>query len=1178
MKKNTLFLAVIFYLAYSFAGCKLGEKPLFEKITETKSKIVFNNLIIENDSLNILDYEFLYNGGGVAVADFDNDGLEDVFFTGSSVGNALYKNKGNFEFEDISGQAGIVASEYWCTGVTIVDINQDGKKDIYVSTSKHSSPDLRKNLLFINTTQNGKISFEEKATEYGVADTSHTMNAIFFDYDNDADLDLFVMNNKIFDRNDVTIYKKERIAKFTGRVDKLYRNDYDSAKGHAYFTDVSEEAGIIYDGFSLAVNICDINNDGWKDIYVSNDFISNDLLYINNQNGTFSNKINDYLNHTCFSAMGNDIADINNDGLRDIIALDMLPETNFRKKTMLAPNNYNNYLNNLSFGYSHQYVRNVLQLNRGNCPEKNHPIFSEIGMVAGIEATDWSWAPLVADFDKDGLRDLIITNGFPKDITDRDFMDYKANNEMFLSKKDVLAQIPEVKLTNYAYKNNGNLRFSNVSKEWGITVPSFSTGAAYADLDNDGDLDYITNNINDFAHVYKNNSNNNKNNYLKINLNGEQPNIDAIGTIINYKTKTFESTYEHSPARGYLSVMSETVFIGLGSDLAVSLEIIWPDGKKTFIKDAAANQTLEINKNSAKEADTLLTNDDLNQIFYQNGIVADTCFEVDFNDFNVDPLLIKKLSNIGQGIAAGDINNDGNEDFYIAGSRGFSGRLFISNQNQYTIQKLPIDINKKENHPVFFDIDMDGDLDLYIGCGSIEYSINDTLLSDILFINDNGTFKDYSHLLPKDYTITKTVKVADYNNDGDLDIFVGKGHKFNSYPLSETSYLLINESKKDVVKLRKDSNFFNNINMLVSDALWTDTDNDTDLDLMVVGDYTGIFIFENKDGKLILDKNNKLNEHKGFWNSIHGADLDGDGDIDYILGNIGLNNLIKASPNRPFRVYSKDFDDNGSYDFIPTTHYLDVKNKLKEVTYHVKGDVIKELNSFRKLYLFNKDYALKPITSVLHSEMLKNALINEVNITTSIILINEGNKSFKLKELPIEAQFAPIYGIAVEDINQDNKIDIIFQGNNYGIETGTGRMDASYGGILINNGNFEFKSLKPVESGFCMRGEHRVLTPFAFNGSISYISSQIDGPTSFFSKKNIERPLLFIPTDVQKIVFKDSKENIISVRENYITVGYLTQGSRYVAWPKNATKAVYKYANKNDSVISFDNFNKKEVN
>jgi enediyne biosynthesis protein E4 len=1164
-KTGFIMICVLFMIQ-----CKQSSNTTFQLISESKSGIKFNNIITETDSLNILDYEYLYNGGGVAIADFDNDGLEDVFFTGNIENNALYKNLGDLKFKDVSSQAKIEAVGRWCTGVSLVDINQDGKKDIYVTTSKHNDPNFRKNLLFINTSDGKNISFSEQAAAYGIADTSYTMNAVFFDYDNDSDLDLLIINNKMAGRNNVVTYKAARDSKIHGTVDKLFRNDFDTIKGHPYFTDVSDEAGIIHTGYSLGVNICDINQDGWKDIYISNDFISNDLLYINNGNGTFTNQLAKSIKHTAFSSMGVDIADINNDGLMDIVALDMMPESNYRKKTMLAPNNYNNYLNNLTFGYTHQYVRNVLQLNRGPLKPKDNPVFSEIAMMAGIDATDWSWSPLVADFDNDGLRDIIITNGFPKDITDRDFMEYKANYGVYIDKAEMLKFIPEVKLTNYAYKNKGNLSFENITKDWGITKPSFSNGAAYSDLDNDGDLDYITNNINDLAHLYENKTNSQIKKYLKINIKGSKPNLDGIGTKINYNGQNIKGTYEHSPSRGYLSTVSEIVHLGLGDEVAINLEITWPNGKKSMLKSIQTNQTITIDQNNIETYTSDVNNGKSHIPIFSKveDIISDTCFHNDHVDYNIDPLLIKKLSNLGQGIAIRDINNDGFDDFYITGSLGYHGRLYLSNDEKYTRVILQKETNKEETSAVFLDIDNDNDYDLFIGCGFAYTNKDNMLTGNVLLRNDNGVFVDISDILPKDYTITTTVKTADYDADGDIDIFVGKGHKIGHYPMAAQSYILINESKTNICEFKKWSVPFDDLDILVNDALWSDFDGDHDLDLLVVGDYTGICIFENQNGSIIYDKSHALNQLKGFWNTISGADLDGDGDTDYVVGNLGLNNILRPSLERPFRVYAKDFDNNESYDFIPTTYFLNTKQKWEETPYHVKGDLIKEMNSYRKQYLFYRDYALSPLTKIINPNMMNNALIKVVNTSSSIILINSGNKKFIAKDLPKEAQMSPIFGIVPDDFNQDGNVDLLFQGNNYGVELGMGRMDAGLGGLLINKGNLNLEFQSPLLSGFIADGEYRSLTTLFRKGKPNMVSTQVDGPLEIYALSSGEYKTFVFPKNAINVTFYDQSDKIIYLQENYLSDGYKSQSSLVKRCPQNTTKAKFRMSDKSEIIKS----------
>ncbi|MBK8670608.1 MAG: VCBS repeat-containing protein [Saprospiraceae bacterium] len=1170
MKSIKIFYLIGLVIVF-FTSCKKTDKAVFTLLDPKSTQITFNNTITENDSINILENEYIYNGGGVALADFNGDGLDDVFFTGNMVSNRLYLNKGTMKFEDVTEKSGISGGGRWCSGVAVADINLDGKPDIYVTTTFHNSRNLRANLLYINKSTADKISFEEMATPYGIADTSYSTNAVFFDYDNDLDLDLFIINNKTKTKNDIATYKLAKNDPRSPKRDKLYRNDFNQSKGHPEFTDVSEAAGIVIEGFSLGLNICDINKDGWKDIYITNDFLSNDVLYINNQNGTFTNKINDYLNHTCYSAMGMDITDINNDGLEDIIALDMLPESNYRKKTMMGANNYTSYINNSSYDYTHQFVRNVLQLNRGNTSASRHPVFSDIAMHAGLESTDWSWSPLVADFDADGWRDIIITNGFPKDITDKDFMDYQAENMAYVSKSEMLKKIPEVKLKNYAYKNNQNLSFSNVTDKWGILTTSFSNGAAYGDLDNDGDLDYIVNNINDIAHVYQNNTADHRtNHYLKIQLKGDNPNPDALGTTILYNTAKIASIYEHTLSRGYLSSHSPTVFIGLGSDTLVNLKIIWPNNKISELKAVHSDQTITIHQSEAKPQQAAnQSTAELSPLLIKNTEIPNDSFsEVDYIDFNFDPLLLKKYSNLGPGIAVSDINKDGSDDFYITGSSMRKGKLYLSKKGKYTsTMELPVDSEKEELAPLFFDADNDGDDDLYIGCGSNEFSKNNPRLKDAFLINDNGVFRDASGLIPLPGINTSCVKANDVDQDGDMDLFIGGRFVTNEFPKPELSYLLINESKNGEIVFKTDSTSFSGMTGMVSDALFTDFDGDGWQDLIMVGEWFDITFFKNTNSKFTKWAEHGLGASSGFWNSINGADLDNDGDIDYVLGNYGTNSLVKASSDFAARIYSKDFDNNGSYDFIPTVYYKDNLGKPTETPYHVKADLTKELNGFRKRFLFYHQLALAPMDSILTKSMRTDAMVSEANCMYSSTLINLGNGKFKLEALPALAQISPIMGTLIEDIDGDGHLDILTVGNNYGSELGIGRMDAGYGLVLKGDSKNNFVPLDLSSSGIFLKSDTRAIARIVQNGKSSFIITNQNGPLNAYNTSKAAH-IIYPDKGDTKVVFSDSKGHVLMTSEIYIGSSYLSQSGRSLVVPEGAVQAKLYSARNKERIVS----------
>jgi len=690
-KRILLRYILVLVLSVFIFSCKQEKRTLFTLLDPGSTSIKFSNRIFENDSVNIIDNEYVYNGGGVAIGDFNNDGLQDVYFTGNMVSNKLYLNKGEMHFNDVTSVSGATGEGRWCSGVALVDINNDNLLDIYVCATFKNDPVARTNMLYVNQGANreGIPSFKEMATDYGIADTTQSTNAVFFDYDRDGDLDLYVLVDRLEPDHYPNKYKFTITDGSSPGTGRLYRNDWSDSLKHPVYSNVSKQAGILTEGYGLGVHIADINQDGWPDIYVTNDYISNDLLYINNKNGTFTDRAAEYLKHTSFSAMGNDIADINNDGLQDIIALDMLPEDNYRKKMMLNPNNYSFYINTREYKYQYQYVRNTMQLNMGFRPGADsvkHPVFGDIAFYSGLSSTDWSWAPLVADFDNDGFRDVIITNGFPRDVTDHDFIAYRTNTKNYAPKEMLLEQIPAIKLRNYAFHNNGDLTFSNVTDDWGIELPTFSNGAAYADLDNDGDLDYIVNNINDSAHVYKNNLEMNKgtgSHYLRIRLKNEKGNEEGLGTFVEIEYgEGKKQVHEQTPYRGYLSTMEPFIHFGLGKDSVVkNIKVTWPDGKIQSLNDIKANQILTIEKAnnlsfasaSNNNAQPLLR--DVTSTFGISYLHP----ERDYIDFSVQKLLPHKFSQYGPAIAVGDINGDQLEDFFVSGSYGYSGKFFLQN-------------------------------------------------------------------------------------------------------------------------------------------------------------------------------------------------------------------------------------------------------------------------------------------------------------------------------------------------------------------------------------------------------------------------------------------------------------------------------------------------------------------
>lgn len=1075
------------------ASCSQPNDKLFSRLSPEQTGIAFNNHIIETEDFNVLTDEYIFNGGGVAVQDFNNDGKMDLFFTGNQVSNRLYLNQGDMKFKDITDPAGLNSEGIWSTGVATIDINLDGWQDIYVCAAMNSGN--KENKLYVNQglDAEGNPSFKEMAAQYGLNDASNSMNALFFDYNNDGLIDVYVLNDEISEVNP-TNYRSKIVDGSAVGQDHLYQN-----LGNNTFKEVSKEAGITIEGYGLGIAASDVNHDGWTDLYVSNDYIANDILYINQKDGTFKNEIRSYLKHQSKFSMGNDMSDFNNDGQVDLVTVDMLGETNYRKKTTIGKTDYQEFLHNEKYDYEYQHSRNMLHL--GNQPGVP---YSEIGMMAGVYQTDWSWSPLFMDADNDGWRDLFITNGFPRDITDLDFISFKFEYERYAKKSMLLDSMPSIKIPNYVYKNNGSLQFNDYTVDWGMNIPSFSNGAAYADLDNDGDLDYVVNNINDPAFVYENNlyakGKESKAHYLSISLEGPQTNTTGIGAAIEINAQGKKQFYHQYLTRGFMSSMDPRIFFGLGdADSLDSIKITWQDGTSQLLEKVPANQSITL-KHSEASSNASEKTASVKTLFADKAADHHLQFEhleKDFEDYNIQRLLPHKISQSGPCMEVGDFNGDGIEDFIVGSSIGSIPALFAQNSDDLFVQKALFqdpNFDRVEECIKKIDLDNDGDLDLIITAKNKLYTEQ---LNYLALNNGDGTFRleDIANL-----TQGSILAVSDFNQDGFEDVFVGGGASLLEFPKSMPSKLLINNHG---TLTDSDSTILSDIESigLVTDAIWADLNGDGKDDLIVVGEFNAVKTYLNNGSQLLLNTQSKLEDKKGIWNSVVALDVDLDGDLDLVAGNIGMNNYMHLSEKYPATIVAKDFDNNGSVEPILFTYEKGKDSIFRPYPYVFKDNLSEQSPRFRKQFKLYKNYGTTDLKGFFNKEELASAQRLEANYEKSVLFRNDGKGTFDAIPLPELAQVAPISDFETTDYNQDGYPDLLIVGNDYRYDPFVGHLDALNGLLLENLHDGTFKVVPNSESGIIVAEDGQEIRAIkAASGNNNFIVTQNRSSLKYFTK------------------------------------------------------------------------------
>lgn len=1123
----------LFLICPLLISCKRPTVTLFSQLDAIRTGIRFNNILEETETQNIFTYEYLYNGGGVGVGDFNNDGLPDLYFTGNTVANKLYVNAGNMHFKDVTIQAGVSGKKAWKTGVSIADINGDGWLDVYVCYSGLGTDEDRADQLFINDAgRPGAIpTFTERAREYGLdAPGTFTTQVAFFDYDLDGDLDMFQLNHANQFYSPFFNTRRLRQARHPKYGNRLYRNEGN------HFTETSTEAGIMGSGlnYGLGVAISDLNQDGWPDIYVTNDYEEQDFLYLNNHDGTFRETLKESLSHISKYSMGVDVADINNDIRPDVITMDMLPEDNHRQKLLRGADEYDKYQIAVDSGYHRQQMRNMLQLHQGYSPA-GIPVFSEIGQLAGISNTDWSWSALLADFDNDGFKDLFVTNGYVRDFTNLDFLKYdfadarqqagtgdnalyssdgRANNVRLLY--ELTRNIPTSKVSNYAFRNGGQLQFSNQTSAWGLQNSTVTTGAAYVDLDNDGDLDIVTNNTNASAGIYRNNTDQlGRNHHLRVKLVGEKANRFGIGAKVYVTTRFSQQVQEAYPVRGYQSTVDNTLLFGLGAATQVAdVCVMWPGGHISSYQGIKADTTLVVRQTESGANLPLSVADKATQPLFKDFTNLSGLFyrqqENSYVDVKFEPLIPVQLSRQGPMMAKGDVDGNGTEDVFIGGPAGQSGQLFLQSLDGTFVSasKQPWSADKscEDVGCLFFDADTDGDLDLYVVSGGNEFPLGSAQLQDRLYINGGrGQFSQAAPgTIPIETASGSCVVSADYDQDGDLDLFVGGRIRPGQYPLTSPGGILRNDTDRqthqvlftvataEVCPALKQPG-------MVTDALWTDVNGDHWPDLLVVGEWMPISLFINQGGKLVdQSKAAGLAGTGGFWNRISSGDLDNDGDTDYILGNLGLNSSFRASPTQPIQLYAGDFNDDGRIDPLICQY-----TQGKSYPVASRDELLEQISTLRKKFIRYAQYADVTIRQVIDPDMLDKAHVSTVSILQSSYLENKGNGQFRLHPLPIETQFSTVQGIVTGEFTGDSHLDILLAGNYFPFRVREGPCDASFGILLAGDGKGHFRPIPRQFSNLYLTGDVRDLL----------ILNNMQGKRTIIASKNEGTVQVIFPTN-----------------------------------------------------------------